>query len=135
VETVKYRKQSQFDTLLDTHRTQLSEYGMRSALEQAGKRSEKRQPLSIFSTLDLDYLLKEDNHYQKRLKELLGIKPKSFLDSFTPKDLCLITATDFKIDSSTLFNPRDLAPADADYSKFFVPSVEGTPAPATTDTQ
>lgn len=73
VETVKYRKQTQFDDLLNTHRTQLSDVGLRSALEQAGKPSERRSRLGF--DLSEALVIFKDNHYQKRLKEILGISP------------------------------------------------------------
>ena len=80
-ETVKYRHQKTFDKLLDDYVDQLSEPGMRAALEQAGKPSQKKVAWNDFS-IENSFL---ENHYQKRLKEKLGIEHSDFFTSLIRK--------------------------------------------------
>jgi hypothetical protein len=70
IETVRYRRQAMFDMLLNVYADQLSEAGMKAALEQAGKPSQGCTDPSKFDSMVSQF---SDNHYQKCLKRKLGI--------------------------------------------------------------
>ncbi len=78
IETVKYRHKEMFELLLNVYADQLSEAGMKVALEQAGKSSQRRGSLEIEGKW-------HNNHYQELLKRKLGIKPSNpFLSLIKP---------------------------------------------------
>ncbi len=99
LETVRLRNQTMFDHLLEKYEEKLSETGLRSALEQAGKPSEKTTD-SLFN-FDIT-LTAYDNHYQERLKKKLGI-PTSLEAHF-----------------ASLLTPLKYTPITFDPSQFFI---------------
>lgn len=102
IEVVKYRYQDLFDTLLDTYRDKLTESGFRQALEQAEKPSEAGNR-NFSELVSLLLLASGDNHYQKRLKKLLGIPSAE------------------ELLREALYRKLNFAPPKFDLSEFLIP--------------
>lgn len=99
LETVRFRHQGMFDSLLGSYSEKLSDAGMKAALEQAGK---PKVNGSLYEIIAASRFF--DNHSQKCLKKKLGIP--------TIADLMLPIA-------NLTFEPIKLNTTDV--SSFFVP--------------